>query len=668
MDKKPLEKLGDEVEAMIEGAENAVDNILHKKKKPFYKKGFFWLILAFVIVLILGFSIYSSTYLPIQNSMRLASQVQISFEKVQTYLLAADFNNAKREIENTQQLLEKLEADVNRLNTPLFIGYLRRQYEAVEAIVSATSEFNTGLYLLTDLAQEVLTNVETRDGNLIISPTQRQQILQKFSYQTPQLNQAKNSIELSLTELNEIQITKLNPQLTNYILTLKDKLSLLRNFLDKSVNLSQSLPSLLALNSTKTYLFLLQNYNELRPTGGFIGTLGILKIQNGNIISFETSNVYDYDKYAHDKLKVIPPTPISKYLQVNGWYMRDSNWSPDFPTAAKQIEWFYHQEAALSGGVNPNYSLDGIIAVTPKLVEEFLAIAGAVEAKSHVFNAQNFVDQLQYLVEVGYEDQGVAYWERKNIIGVLAQNILARTENLNVQGWIELVKSILNNLNSKHIIIYSHDLNVQETLLKQNWAGALSNTTNDYLMVVDANMAALKSNSCVDRSLTYQVIPQDDDLAAKVSIQYQNNCTFTWKSTRYRTYTRVYVPQGSELIKTYGAMEYDHSNSSGQTDVTIENGKTVFGAFISIEPGESGTLSFEYKLPDYITDKIYNPGYYNLTLQKQAGTLKEPIDIKLKLPEKITSANPGEPRTAWGDNKYDLTTNLEIDREIHIGF
>ncbi len=661
MPENPLKKVGQEIEEVVDKAEDMVKKI----KKPLHKRVSFWLIIIFFIVIIIGGLIYYSTYVPLKRSVTLARRTQAYFEKAQTDLLSANFNQAKKDIQTAQILLERLESNVSRLDSPLMVGYLRNQYNAIENIVAATKEFSDGLYLLTGLTQDVLSNIETKNGNLIISSEQRREILQKFSKKTPELNGAKAQIDLSLLRLKSIQISKLNPNLAKYVLSLRTKLSLLRNFLDKSVSLSQSLPILLGLNHEKTYLFLLQNNNELRPTGGFIGTVGILKVKDGKIISFLTHNVYDYDKYAHKKLFVSPPKPIKKYLKVDGWYLRDSNWSPDFVEAAKKIEWFYHKESSLSNGNLANEKIDGIIAVTPKIVQDFLGIVGAVELNSFIFNKDNFVDQLQYLVETGYKKQNVPYWQRKNIIGDLAQKLIKRTENLNIQGWLNLTKSIFNNLNQKQILIYSKDAVIQNLIEQQNWSGALKKTAGDYLLVVDANLASLKSNQCVTRDIKYNL---NADLTARVEINYKNNCAFTWKSTRYRTYTRVYVPLGSKLIKTTGAMEIDRSNKTGQTDVMEENKKTVFGAFISIEPHERGTLSFEYKLPNYLVNKLRSGGEYDLYCQKQAGTLKDRLILDLKFPHKIQSTYPSEPRKYWGDNKYRLSTNLETDKEIKIGF
>lgn len=662
----PLKTIEQEIEQAVDKVEDIVGNIVHKK--PWYKKVHFWLIIIFFIIIIIAGLLYYSYWSPIKSSIALARQTQAQFEKVQTDLLSADFDQAKKNIQVAQLLLERLENNVDKLDSPLMIGYLKRQYDAVEKIITATKEFSDGLYLLTDLTQEVLSHVETKDGNLTVSPTAREIILEKFSQKTPDLNGAKAQIDLSLLALNEISASKLNPTLADYVSTLRTKMSLLRNFLDKAVSLSQSFPELLGLNSEKTYLFLLQNNNELRPTGGFIGTIGILKIKNGQITLFTTQNIYDYDKYAHGRLHVSPPEPIKKYLNVDAWYMRDSNWSADFKQAAKQIEWFYHEEANLSNGNLRNYGIDGVFAITPKIVQEFLGIVGAIEVDSFVFNKDNFVDQLQYLVEVGYEEQGVPYWQRKDIVGNLSQKIITRTENLNLEGWVELIKIIFNNLSQKHILIYSKNTAVQNIIEDQDWSGVINSTENDYLMVIDANLASLKSNQCIKRDIKYTLKPVAGDMIARVDINYQNDCTFTWKSTRYRTYTRAYVPLGSELIRTIGSMEIDRSSREGQTDISEENDKTVLGAFISIEPQEKGTLVFEYKLPDHLSDKLQNGEEYNLYVQKQPGTLNDKLNINLTMPEKLKTSNPGESRQYWGDNKYQVNWDLEEDREVKIGF
>jgi hypothetical protein len=158
---------------------------------------------------------------------------------------------------------------------------------------------------------------------------------------------------------------------------------------------------------------------------------------------------------------------------------------------------------------------------------------------------------------------------------------------------------------------------------------------------------------------------------AKVTITYKNNGTFTWKTTRYRTYTRIYVPDGSTLVGGSGMLENDKisdpSRRPGKIDVGEEFGKTYFGAFIAIEPGAEGTLQFEYILPDNIKNQITN-GLYKLLVQKQSGTLAYPLTLNLNFDKNIKQAAPAEEQKNWGDDVYNLQTDLSADRQIEVGF
>jgi len=160
-------------------------------------------------------------------------------------------------------------------------------------------------------------------------------------------------------------------------------------------------------------------------------------------------------------------------------------------------------------------------------------------------------------------------------------------------------------------------------------------------------------------------------LHAKVAITYKNDGTFTWKTTRYRTYTRIYVPQGSALVGGSGMMENDKildpARRTGKIDVGEEFGKTYFGAFISIEPGAEGTLSFEYILPDKIKNQIAG-GLYKLLVQKQSGTPGHPLTLNLNFGKNIKQAQPAEEQKDWGDGVYKLQTDLRLDKEIEVGF
>ncbi len=157
---------------------------------------------------------------------------------------------------------------------------------------------------------------------------------------------------------------------------------------------------------------------------------------------------------------------------------------------------------------------------------------------------------------------------------------------------------------------------------------------------------------------------------SRASITYKNNGRFSWKTTRYRTYARFYAPVGSTFIKGEGMMVDDRLNDpkrrAGTVDVTQELGHAVFGAFISIEPGETRTLAMEYRVSDAVA-KLIRSGAYELEVRKQLGTLGHGLTLDLDFGKNVARAAPAENPVQWGDSHYRLSTDLRIDRRFSVG-
>jgi hypothetical protein len=160
---------------------------------------------------------------------------------------------------------------------------------------------------------------------------------------------------------------------------------------------------------------------------------------------------------------------------------------------------------------------------------------------------------------------------------------------------------------------------------------------------------------------------EEGDWEARVAITYVHNGGFDWKTTRYRTYTRVYVPADSELLSVEGALVDDRlrdpAQRPGTADTYEELDRTAFGAFISIEPGDTGTLAFRYLLPTLVADAL-DDGNYALTVEKQPGTAGHGLTLDLNLGKKLTDAAPAEEPAEWGDSVYRYSTDLRVDREF----
>lgn len=493
-------------------------------------------------------------------------------------------------------------------------------------------------------------------------------LLQSIAVAAPVLGELRDR----LTEIDErvsaIPSDGLTPPLLEARREFAGKLAEAREAVEAMGPLVRALPHFAGYPEEHTALILFQNETELRPTGGFWGTYGLATFSGGELKNFQTDDIYALDGPAESFLDSAPPEPLRKYLGVSRWFLRDANWSPDFAVSARQGLDFFARETK-----NAAPTPHAIVGITSAAVAKLLTVTGDIEIDGVRFTPENFTETLEFEVERGFVSKGIARGERKDVIGRLGDELIARLEHLTPQDALRALMIVAEAFSEKHVLVFDLDTEVQDALREARWSGELPSPTGDFFMAVDANLASLKSDPAVARSIQYSVQPsKDGNLLARLAITYDHHGSFNWKTTRYRTYTRVYVPRASRLVSVSGAMENDRlldpARRPGEASVGEEGGLAVFGAFISIEPGDSGTLVFTYELPAAIAEQVRRDGDYTLTAFKQAGTSGHPLTLDLKFGKNLRYAAPAEDEREQGDDRYRFQTDLRVDREFVVQF
>lgn len=470
------------------------------------------------------------------------------------------------------------------------------------------------------------------------------------------------SLDAALAEFSQVKSFAWLQPVAGRIEEMKTKISSGRETLNEAAPLTRLLPPLLGYPNSAEFLFILQNSDELRPTGGFIGTYGIISAKDGDFTRFETHDIYHLDMPVQSKIRVEPPDPIKTYLNKQ-WYMRDANWSPDWPTAAEKILWFYRQENAAQPKPDPLQDFDGVIAVTPELITELMKLTGPLTVEGQTYNSENFIDLLQYRVEQGYVKLGESSWQRKEVIGEISKQLKEKLLDLPLERWPEMIRLLGNNMARKNILLYSRDPALQKLIRDQGWSGEIRHQWGDYLMVVDANLAALKTDAVMEREINYRLEQQPSgELKAVVTLHYSHNGNLDWKTSRYQSYTRIYVPEGSRLLTMRG--EAPGSASSGN-----EAGRSWFGGYITVAPRKMAELSFEYILPRQLADNMKQYNNYSLLIQKQPGSQNTKLTVDANFNNAIKSYNPINLSTDAADGRrFKATGTLSIDRSFLINF
>ena len=418
------------------------------------------------------------------------------------------------------------------------------------------------------------------------------------------------------------------------------------------------MPAFLGFSEPQTYLVLLLNNTELRPGGGVIGTYATIRVDQGKIDILALDGTENLDRHAPDDWRLPPPVPMTTYLGVDRWYFRDSNWSPDFRIDAERAMEFYVAEGGIASS-----EIDGVVGVTPTVLEEILRLVGPITIEGIEFTADNVTEVLEYQVEYAYKDAGIAVQDRKKIIHPLLLTVLERAKaNIltEYKTYMQLGESLAEQ---KHILFYHSNIAHQSLLESNGWAGRVGQTEDDYLLWVDANLAALKTDHAMNRHLTYSIVGKEGDrYRAKATMTYEHTGQFDWRTSRYITYARVYVPEGSELIDVEGVLKSGAVITTNMVDRGIELEKQWFGTMFSIEPQQVKELTFTYLLPE----RIGGDGTYALLAQKQLGSIDHALTLDLDFATLLRTAEPAEIEEEWYDGVYRYTTDLTVDREFRV--
>ena len=429
---------------------------------------------------------------------------------------------------------------------------------------------------------------------------------------------------------------------------------------EENEDLYDLIPIILGFSEPQTYLVEFLNNTELRPGGGFIGSYAVVRLDHGQVTIDAIDGTENLDRGAPLSLLSSPPKPLETHLGVTKWFFRDSNWSPDVETSAKEGMALYKTE----GGVLAD-TLDGVIGITPTVLERFLSVVGPVTVGEYTFTADNVTEQLEYEVEYAYEEKGIHVHDRKDILEPLFLAVMNQLKENILTKYPLYLETFTALANEKHILLYHTDVAADSILESRGWTGHVEKTSGDYLEWVDANLGSLKTDNALDRTLSYQIIgKQDGRYVARATMTYQHNGTFDWRTTRYITYSRVYVPLGSTFQSVQGTLRSGDAIQSSHVDTGEELGKSLFGTSFSIEPGQTKTLTFTYLLPASLSGQ----DAYELLVQKQPGTIAHALTLDLDFATLLQSAEPPEAEGEWRDGKYVYKTDLLVDREFRVNF
>jgi hypothetical protein len=203
-----------------------------------------------------------------------------------------------------------------------------------------------------------------------------------------------------------------------------------------------------------------------------------MHVDGGDLDHIDFEDVYAVDDPVASTWKDAPPDLVTRELGVKAWFLRDSNWSPDFPTDAARIADVYVREK--KQGINQDVHVDGVIALEPELFRRLLLLTGPIVVDGKTFSADNFFDQLQYDVEQGfYLVDKIPVKQRKEIVAKVGDMLIQTLTTQPASRWPSILDIAADSLTQKDVMIYSQDAELQKLVDARGWSGRALGTDGD---------------------------------------------------------------------------------------------------------------------------------------------------------------------------------------------
>lgn len=446
----------------------------------------------------------------------------------------------------------------------------------------------------------------------------------------------RSSLDTLSYHFQKIDVKKLpsdyQQQFTDLQMTFSD-LNDVFTRLDKDFSV---LYDVLGFSGEKDFLLLFQNNQELRPTGGFIGSVARVKFKQGSVSQLTVPKGGSYDISGQVKEKYKAPKPLQI---VNPYFsFQDANWFPDFPTSARKILELYYDAG--------NENVDGIIAFTPDVLLSLLDLTGPIDLQTSsgvTVDTDNFLRVTRESIEQEKELQST---EPKKIIADMMPKLLEQALRLSPEKQFQFVSILDKSIQTKDLLMYAENAAVQNKIVAAGFSGALPQfETDDYLGLITTNIAGGKTDRVINQHIFLSTTLTNNTVEDSIQIirQHQGLTADIFSGITNLAYMRAYVPLGSVLQDALDFYEVPNSwflippkdtpvdqdlqfaedntvvQEKNGTRITQEFQHTVFGNWMRVAPETSSEATFTYSFPRQTNDDvwivavIHQPGQQNVS-------------------------------------------------------
>ncbi|MFO0703244.1 MAG: DUF4012 domain-containing protein [Patescibacteria group bacterium] len=509
--------------------------------------------------------------------------------------------------------------------------------------------------------QESAKNIQD-DAGIMLS-----RMFETDSIDSEQIDSRKESIKKNLdnvrTDLNTLEANLPKAIFDKY--DLETKFAKSKEYLSIADVVLARFDELFGKNAPKLYVVFFGNNNELRPGGGFIGSFALVKVENLKIREWKVYDVYDADGQL--KARVRPPDPISTYLHQPFYFLRDSAFTPDFPTNALVAEDFLKKELNIP-------SIDGAFMVTFASIESILRYVGPIYVPEYktTITYENAYYKTQTFAEDNFFPGSTK--KRDFLDALLSELIIKFTEPIEAA---KILLSVRESFDNKQIAGYFKDDALQSVFEEFHWSGrqispsclsvSLKSGNKNvafckalYVYPVEANLGVNKANANVKRSYKLNTrITQNGEIEGEFITDFTNDSIKdVFPGGPYKNYYQIYFPKDTKIISVI-------KDNSFISKYDLENTNyTKVGYFMNLPETSSSTFKIRFKLSDKFDN---NSGMLQVIIQKQIGIPFSPITMTFGLPKSYEISDSNFSPLALQD-VFEYNSVIDSDKIYYLNF
>ncbi len=385
-----------------------------------------------------------------------------------------------------------------------------------------------------------------------------------------------------------------------------------------------ALLDMLGASGPRRFLILSQNPDEVRPTGGFMGSYGVLATHNGHLALERYAATSAW--YLPRPQAALPPAQAALPLQLDSppqpQTLANVNATADFSAAGRLAAELWRR-----GGEKP---VDGVISMTPAVMARIVGVLGPVTVPvfDETVTAANLLDRVDYHTHLEAPTAGLP-GGRKAFLIELAHVVVQRVLDAPASKWDPLARAIGRGFDAREAMAWSNHPVMQDALVARAWDGTLPQVAGDFFYDGEFEYVA-KNGRGLHRTFDHDVVLHADG-SARVTTKVTIANTEPPNSGGHLnidslSFVTVYGPSGASL---------DAASDPPDAEPPDLQGHPAASWFRAADPLSSTSFTVVWDVPHLLQPSADGGLEYRLRFMRLPAHESDLLHVHVTLPSRL---------------------------------